>query len=199
MVKILSHGVKNAASYCLIKHRSLWEDYLVVCPLYAFHNVHSLWANLLIIMYIEWYHYTNTFASYCFFLSCRCSLMILYYILLLLLLLFLLLPVNMSLCLTCYIWFWPNLVTITSLWTRTCDMTSSGSKVTEGHRGQKGHIHQKSYFSFRLYGMVIWLMHIDQLNTFYKSFQLKSKFGIIWGHRGQKGNFHQKCKLVQAT
>ena len=31
-VKILSHGVKNAAYFCLIKHRSLWEDYLVVCP-----------------------------------------------------------------------------------------------------------------------------------------------------------------------
>ena len=29
----MSHGVKNAAYFCLIKHRSLWEDYLVVCPL----------------------------------------------------------------------------------------------------------------------------------------------------------------------
>ena len=27
----LSHGVKNAAFFSLIKHRSLWEDYLVVC------------------------------------------------------------------------------------------------------------------------------------------------------------------------
>ena len=28
----MSHGVTNAAYFCLIKHRSLWEDYLVVCP-----------------------------------------------------------------------------------------------------------------------------------------------------------------------
>ena len=58
-------------------------------------------------------------------------------LLLLLLLLLFLLSVNMSLSQTCYIQFWLNLVTIISVWTRNCDMSCSGSKVTEGHRGQK--------------------------------------------------------------
>ena len=37
-MKILSHEVKNAAYFFLIKHRSLREDYLVVCPLYCIHT-----------------------------------------------------------------------------------------------------------------------------------------------------------------
>ena len=31
----MSHGVKNAAYFCSIKHKSLWEDYLVVSPVAA--------------------------------------------------------------------------------------------------------------------------------------------------------------------
>ena len=29
-------------------------------------------------------------------------------------------------------------------------------------------------------------MHIDQLDTLYKSYGSKNSFGVIWGHRGQK-------------
>ena len=61
-----------------------------------------------------------------------------------------------------------------------------GQRSCRGHRGQKGHFHQKCYFSYRLLGMVLWLTHIHQLNTPYKSYQLKFRFGVIWGHRGQK-------------
>ena len=46
--------------------------------------------------------------------------------------------VNMPISQICCIQFWPALVTITSLWTCTCDMTSLGSKVTKGSQGSKG-------------------------------------------------------------
>ena len=55
-----------------------------------------------------------------------------------------------------------------------------------GHRGQKGHFHQNCYFSFRLHGMVTWLMHIHQLDPLYKSYRIKNSPGVTWGHRGQK-------------
>ena len=48
------------------------------------------------------------------------------------------------------------------------------------------HFHQKWYFSYRLHGMILWLMHIHQLNTSYKTYWLKFRFGVIWGHRDQK-------------
>ena len=59
-------------------------------------------------------------------------------------------------------------------------------------RGQKGHFHQKCYFSYRLHGMVLWLMHIHQLNT---PLQKLSAQILIWGYfrsQGSKGHFHQK-------
>ena len=34
--------------------------------------------------------------------------------------------------------------------------------------------------------MVMWLMHINQLDTLYKSYGRKNSSGVIWGHRGQK-------------
>ena len=34
--------------------------------------------------------------------------------------------------------------------------------------------------------MVMQLMHIDQLDTLYKSYQIKNSSGVTWGHRGQK-------------
>ena len=34
--------------------------------------------------------------------------------------------------------------------------------------------------------MVLWLMHINQLDTPYKSYRLKFDYGVIWGHWGQK-------------
>ena len=62
-------------------------------------------------------------------------------------------------------------------------------KFSRGHLGSlesKGLFHQKCYFSFRLHGMVIGLMHIHQLDTLYKSYGSKISPGVIWGHRGQK-------------
>ena len=34
--------------------------------------------------------------------------------------------------------------------------------------------------------MVMGLIHIDQLDTLYKSYRFKKLPGVIWGHRGQK-------------
>ena len=34
--------------------------------------------------------------------------------------------------------------------------------------------------------MVTWLLHIDQLDTLYKSYGSKNSSGVIWGHRSQK-------------
>ena len=34
--------------------------------------------------------------------------------------------------------------------------------------------------------MVMWLMHIKQLDTLYKSYGRKNSSGVIWGHGGQK-------------
>ena len=34
--------------------------------------------------------------------------------------------------------------------------------------------------------MVMRRMHIDQLDTLYKSYGRKNSSGVIWGHRGQK-------------
>ena len=53
-------------------------------------------------------------------------------------------------------------------------------------QGSKDHFHQKCYFSYILHFMVLWLMYIHQLDTPYKNYCLKFKFGAIWGHWGQK-------------
>ena len=34
--------------------------------------------------------------------------------------------------------------------------------------------------------MVMWLLHINQLNTLYKSYGRKNSSGVILGHKGQK-------------
>ena len=44
----------------------------------------------------------------------------------------------------------------------------------------------KCFPSYRLLSMVMWLMHINQLDTFYKSYGSKNSYGVIWGHRSQK-------------
>ena len=36
------------------------------------------------------------------------------------------------------------------------------------------------------------LMHIDQLDTLYKSYQIKISSGVTWGHRSQKVIFTKK-------
>ena len=36
------------------------------------------------------------------------------------------------------------------------------------------------------------LMHIDQLDTLYKSYLFKNSSGVTWGHRGQKVIFTKK-------
>ena len=43
----------------------------------------------------------------------------------------------------------------------------------------------KCFSSYRLNSMVTWLLHIDQLDTLYKSYGSKNSSGVIWG-RGQK-------------
>ena len=44
----------------------------------------------------------------------------------------------------------------------------------------------KCFSSYRLNSTVTWLLHIDQLDTLYKSYGSKNSSGVIWGHRGQK-------------
>ena len=62
--------------------------------------------------------------------------------------------------------------------------------------GVKGHVgvtgvkkvknSKKRYSSYRLQGMITWLMYMHQLDHFYKSYHFKNSSGVIWGHRGQK-------------
>ena len=44
----------------------------------------------------------------------------------------------------------------------------------------------KCYSSYMLHSRVTWLRYINKLETLYKTYWLKSRFGVIWGHRGQK-------------
>ena len=44
----------------------------------------------------------------------------------------------------------------------------------------------KCFSSYRLNSMVTWLLHIDQLDTLYKSYGSKNSSGVIWGYRSQK-------------
>ena len=41
--------------------------------------------------------------------------------------------------------------------------------------------------------MATGFMHIDQLDTLYKSYGSKNSPGVTWGHRGQKVIFTKKC------
>ena len=41
--------------------------------------------------------------------------------------------------------------------------------------------------------MVMWLIHINQLDTLYKSYGRKNSAGVIWGHRGQKVIFNKNA------
>ena len=41
--------------------------------------------------------------------------------------------------------------------------------------------------------MAMGLMHIDQLDTLYKSYESRNSPVVTWGHRGQKVIFTQKC------
>ena len=45
---------------------------------------------------------------------------------------------------------------------------------------------KKCYFSFKVHGLVMRLIHIDQLDTLYKSYGSRNSPGVTWGHRGQK-------------
>ena len=54
-----------------------------------------------------------------------------------------------------------------------------GQRSRRGHRGEKCHLHQKCYFSCRLHGMVLWLMHIHQLNTTTKPIGTKIDMGSV--------------------
>ena len=58
--------------------------------------------------------------------------------------------------------------------------------VTWGHRGQKVIFTKIAISHSRLHGMAMGLMHIDQLDTLYKSNGSRNSPGVTWGHRGQK-------------
>ena len=69
-----------------------------------------------------------------------------------------------------------------------------------GSQRSKVHFHQKCYFSYKLYGIVMGLMHIRQLDTLYKSYGSRNSPGVIWGHRGQKVIFTKNAMfLLQIT
>ena len=54
-----------------------------------------------------------------------------------------------------------------------------------GSQGSKAHFHQKRCNSYRLHGMVMWFMHMHQLDTLYQSNGCENSSGVIWSHRGQ--------------
>ena len=59
---------------------------------------------------------------------------------------------------------------ISQTWYPLVTSPTWGQLSSSGHRSQIGHFHQKCYFFFRLQGMVMWLMHVHQLDTLYKSY-----------------------------
>ena len=61
-----------------------------------------------------------------------------------------------------------------------------------GSQGSKGHFHKKRYFSNRLHGMDMWLLHIYHIDILNRSNRSKNSSGVIWGHRGSEGHFHLK-------
>ena len=67
-----------------------------------------------------------------------------------------------------------------------------GHTSRKGHRGQKGLFHQNCYFSCRLHGMVMGLMYIHKLDTFYKSYRLNFDLGSF-GVTVVKRLFSLKC------
>ena len=54
----------------------------------------------------------------------------------------------------------------------------------------------KCYSSYMLHSRVTWLKYIDKLETLYKTFWFKFRFGVIWGHRDQKFIFTKKMFLL---
>ena len=70
---------------------------------------------------------------------------------------------------------------------------------TFGVTGVKRSVLPKCYFSYKLYGIVMELMHIRQLDTLYKSYGSRNSAGVIWGHRGQKIIFTKMLFLLQIT
>ena len=62
----------------------------------------------------------------------------------------------------------------------------NGVKGHVGVTGVKRSKTQKRYSSYRLQGMITWLMCMHQLDPRYKSYGSKNSPGVIWGHRGQK-------------
>ena len=72
-----------------------------------------------------------------------------------------------------YIWFWPNLLTVTGTLTTTHTLKMVGPGSLWGHWGQKGHFHQKGIKSFRLRSIDAWLMHMHKLDPLYKVMVLK--------------------------
>ena len=86
-------------------------------------------------------------------------------------------------------------------WPLLSIQTMMGSKVTMGSLGSKRSISPKLLFLYRLHGMVMWLMHIHQLDTLYKSYQWPLKnYPGSFGVTGVKRSFSPKLLfLLQIT
>ena len=92
-----------------------------------------------------------------------------------------------------YIWFWPNLLTVTGTLTTTQAQTMVGSEVTMGSLGSKRSFSPKGITSYRIRSIDAWLMHMNTLDPLYKSYGPKNSSGVIWGHGGQKVIFTKKA------
>ena len=60
-----------------------------------------------------------------------------------------------------YIWFWPNLLTVTGTLTTTHTLKMVGSGVTMGSLGSKRSFSPKRIKSFRLRSIDAWLLHMQ--------------------------------------
>ena len=66
------------------------------------------------------------------------------------------------------------------------------SRSPKGHRGQKGHFHEKSFNSPTLGSMMTRFKYMNKLETLYKSYTLKNHQRSFEVTRGQKVKNHEK-------
>ena len=74
--------------------------------------------------------------------------------------------------------------------------SKNSSGVIPGHRGQKGHFHQKCFNSYRLHGIVMWFVHMHQLDTLYQSNGSENSLGSF-GVTGVKRSFSRKNAITR--
>ena len=61
-----------------------------------------------------------------------------------------------------------------------------------GHRGQKGHFHEKCFNSPKLCSRITWLTHINTALYSLQKLSMKGQSEVIWGYRGQKTRSNYK-------